>query len=154
MGSMGFALPAAIGAAMATQRPVVMIAGDGGFQCNIQELQTVAQHRLPLRMVVVDNGCLGMVRQFQESYFEGRYQSTMWGYGAPDFVRVAEAYGIAGRAVLIPEDVEAAVLWLAQAQGPRLLHVKIDASANAYPKVAFGRPMSDMEPGVKPTAME
>jgi acetolactate synthase-1/2/3 large subunit len=154
MGSMGFALPAAIGTAMATKRPVVMIAGDGGFQCNIQELQTVAQHRLPLRMVVVDNGCLGMVRQFQESYFEGRYQSTMWGYGAPDFVRVAEAYGIAGRAVLIPEDVEAAVLWLAQAQGPRLLHVKIDASANAYPKVAFGRPMSDMEPGVKPTAME
>jgi acetolactate synthase-1/2/3 large subunit len=154
MGSMGFALPAAIGAAMATKKPVVMIAGDGGFQCNIQELQTVAQHRLPVRMVVVDNACLGMVRQFQESYFEGRYQSTMWGYGAPDFVRVAEAYGIGARAIEAPEELEAATHWLGQAQGPALLHVKIDLRANAYPKIAFGRPMSDMEPFEKPIAME
>jgi acetolactate synthase-1/2/3 large subunit len=99
MGSMGFALPAAIGAATATGKPVVAIAGDGGFQCNIQELQTVARNHLPVRVVVIDNQCLGMVRQFQESYFEGRYQSTMWGYSAPDFVRIAESYGIPARAI-------------------------------------------------------
>jgi hypothetical protein len=131
MGSMGYALPAAIGAAMASGAPVVMIAGDGGFQCNIQELETVAHHRLPIRMVIVDNHCLGMVRQFQESYFDGRYPSTLWGYSAPDFVRVAEAYGIPGRAVEDPAAVEDAVKWLGQAQGPALLHLKIDAAAHA-----------------------
>lgn len=154
MGSMGFALPAGIGAAMATGKPTVVIAGDGGFQCNIQELQTVARNQLPLRMVIIDNHCLGMVRQFQESYFDARYQSTMWGYSAPDFVRVAEAYGIAARAVESPEVVEDAAKWLGQAKGPALLHVKIDASANAYPKIAFGRPITAMEPLEKPIAME
>ena len=154
MGSMGFALPAAIGAAMATQKPVMVIAGDGGFQCNIQELQTVARNQLPLRMVVIDNHCLGMVRQFQESYFDGRYQSTMWGYSAPDFVRVAEAYGIQARVARAPEEVDAAAQWLGQAKGPALLHVHVDARANAYPKIAFGRPITDMEPLEKPIAME
>jgi acetolactate synthase-1/2/3 large subunit len=154
MGSMGYALPAAIGAAIAAGAPVVMIAGDGGFQCNIQELQTVAHHRLPIRMVIVDNHCLGMVRQFQESYFDSRYPSTLWGYSAPDFVRVAEAYGIPGRAVEDPAAVEDAVEWLSQAQGPALLHLKIDAAANAYPKIAFGRPITEMEPFAKPVAME
>ena len=84
MGSMGFALPAAIGAAFSTRQPVVVIAGDGGFQCNIQELQTVVRNRLPIKMIVINNTCHGMVRQFQESYFDARYQSTLWGYSAPD----------------------------------------------------------------------
>jgi acetolactate synthase I/II/III large subunit len=150
MGSMGYALPAAIGATMTSGQPVVMIAGDGGFQCNIQELETVAHHKLPIRMVVVDNHCLGMVRQFQESYFESRYPSTLWGYSAPDFVRVALAYGIEGRAVDDATAVDAAVRWLAAAQGPALLHLKVDPSANAYPKIAFGRPITDMEPFTKP----
>jgi acetolactate synthase-1/2/3 large subunit len=154
MGSMGYALPAALGAAIASGAPVVMIAGDGGFQCNIQELQTVVHHKLPIRMVIVDNHCLGMVRQFQESYFDARYQSTMWGYSAPDFVRVAEAYGIPGRAVEDPAAVEDATKWLGQAQGPALLHLKIDAAANAYPKIAFGRPITEMEPFATPVAME
>ena len=74
--------------------PVVMIAGDGGFQLNIQELQTVVRNRLPIKMVVLNNQCHGMVRQFQESYFDGRYPSTSWGYSPPDFARVAQAYGI------------------------------------------------------------
>ena len=95
MGSMGFALPAAIGAAMSTpDRPVVMIAGDGGFQVNIQELQTVQRNGLPLKMVVLNNQCHGMVRQFQQSYFDERYQSTYWGYSAPRFAHIAKAYGI------------------------------------------------------------
>ena len=95
MGAMGFALPAAIGAAVAKPgQPVVVVAGDGGIQCNIQELQTVVHLGLPVKIVIINNECHGMVRQFQESYFEGRYQSTMWGYSAPDFEKIARAFGI------------------------------------------------------------
>jgi acetolactate synthase-1/2/3 large subunit len=156
MGAMGFALPAAIGAAFADPgRPVVTIAGDGGFQLNLQELQTVVHDRLPIKMVVVDNGCHGMVRQFQQSYFEERYCSTRWGYSAPDFARVAEAYGIPSAAVDRPEAVPRALdaLW-ADPTGPFLLHAKVDALANVYPKLAFGRPIHEMEPFASPLGME
>jgi acetolactate synthase-1/2/3 large subunit len=155
MGSMGFALPAAIGAAVSSGRPVVVVAGDGGFQCNIQELQTVVRNRLPIKIVIVNNRCHGMVRQFQESYFEARYQSTLWGYDAPDFARVARAYGIDASTVETPEDVERGVaeLWR-NPDDPALLQVMIDTYANAYPKIAFGRPITEMEPFAKPIAME
>ena len=130
MGSMGFALPAAIGVAIAaTDRPVVVIAGDGGFQSNIQELETVHHHRLPLKIVVLNNRCQGMVRQFQEAYFEGRYQSTFWGYSAPDFEHVAQAYRIAARTIEKPMDVSAAVEWLClDPSQPALLQVMIHPS--------------------------
>ena len=156
MGSMGFALPAAVGAAFArTAEPLVVIAGDGGFQCNIQELQTVVRNRLPLKMVVINNGCHGMVRQFQESYFESRFQSTLWGYSAPDFVRVAAAYGIDACRLAEPREVIRALDWLwAKPAEPALLEVQIEQSANVYPKMAFGRPISEMEPFAKPLEME
>ena len=155
MGSMGFALPAAIGAAAVDSRPVVLIAGDGGFQTNIQELQTVARNSLPLKMVIVNNQCHGMVRQFQQSYFHERYQSTLWGYSAPDFARVAESYGIASGTVDREAGLEEALreLW-ADPNKPGLLQVMIDTYANAYPKLAFGRPMTEMEPLAKPLEME
>ncbi|MDO9579131.1 MAG: thiamine pyrophosphate-binding protein, partial [Bacteroidales bacterium] len=93
MASMGYALPAAIGASLSySGYPVVLIAGDGGFQLNIQELQTIVHNNLPIKMVVINNRCYGMVRQFQESYFDKRYQSTYWGYSAPDFSKIAQAY--------------------------------------------------------------
>ncbi|HEV7770443.1 MAG TPA: thiamine pyrophosphate-binding protein [Solirubrobacterales bacterium] len=154
MGAMGSALPLAVGAAVASSAPVVMIAGDGGFQLNIQELQTVARNEMPVKMVVLDNGCHGMVRQFQESYFDGRYQSTVWGYSAPSFVAVANAYGIPARRVEEPSDVAAAVEEMWATEGPCLLEVAIDLNANAYPKIAFGHPISEMEPFVEPRAME
>ncbi len=157
MGAMGFALPAAIGAAYARPgRPVVMIAGDGGFQLNIQELQTVARGRLPIKMVVVNNQCHGMVRQFQQSYFEGRYPSTYWGYSAPDFAALARAYGIEApdgprpRRAAAPPSTR---LWRDPA-APALLDVRVDTFANAYPKLAFGRPISEMEPLAQPVGME
>ncbi len=155
MGSMGFALPAAIGAAAADPRPVVLIAGDGGFQTNIQELQTVARNRLPIKMVIVNNQCHGMVRQFQQSYFHERYQSTLWGYSAPDFARVAESYGIASATVADEAELDSALaaLW-ADPEQPALLQVMIDTYANAYPKLAFGRPLTEMEPLAKPLEME
>ncbi|MDQ6623537.1 MAG: thiamine pyrophosphate-binding protein [Verrucomicrobiota bacterium] len=156
MGSMGFALPAAIGAAIASApRPVVVVAGDGGFQSNIQELQTVARNKLPVKIVILNNNCHGMVRQFQESYFEGRYQSTMWGYSAPDFEKVAAAYGIPSRSLEAPADVDAALNWLWQDPAqPALLQVAISPMANAYPKMAFGRPITEMEPFATPLGME
>lgn len=156
MGSMGFGLPAAIGAAIAEpDRAVVLVAGDGGFQSNLQELQTVVRNRLPIKMVVLNNRSHGMVRQFQESYFESRFQSTMWGYSAPDFARVAEAYGVPGRTIREPDEVPGAMRWLWEDTfSPKMLHVMIDPRANAYPKIAFGRPLTEMEPHAKPQDME
>jgi acetolactate synthase-1/2/3 large subunit len=156
MGSMGFSLPAGIAAAIAmTPRPAVIIAGDGAFQCNIQELQTVVRNRLPLKIVVMNNHCHGMVRQFQESYFEGRYQSTLWGYNTPDFVQIAQAYGIPGYRVETGSDIEEGIahLW-EDPSAPSLLEVKIGTLTNVYPKIAFGLPISQMEPESKPIAME
>jgi acetolactate synthase-1/2/3 large subunit len=156
MGSMGFALPAAVGAAFAlAPQPVVVIAGDGGFQHNLQELQTVAHHRLPLKLVVINNRCHGMVRQFQQSYFESRFQSTRWGYSAPDFCAVAEAFGIEGHRVDCEADVPEALtrLWQDPAR-PALLEVRVDPDTNVYPKIAFGHPFTEMEPGATPTDME
>jgi acetolactate synthase-1/2/3 large subunit len=165
MGSMGFALPAAVGAATALAgRPVVVVAGDGGFQVNIQELQTVVRNRLPLKMVVLNNRSLGMVRQFQESYFESRFQSTVEGYDAPDFAKVAAAYGIASRRIeteRLPDGPEQervvaeALAWLWKDPSvPALLEVGIPMTANAYPKLAFGRPITEMEPDARPLDME
>ena len=156
MGAMGFALPAAIGAAMANpDEPVVMIAGDGGFQINIQELQTIVRNHLPVKMIVLNNRCYGMVRQFQQSYFDERYQSTLWGYSAPDFVQVARAYGIAGQTVKSPVEVLPALegMWL-DPKAPFILQVMIDTFTNVYPKIAFGHPMTEMEPFAKPIEME
>ncbi len=165
MGSMGFALPAAIGACFAgAGEPVVVVAGDGGFQLNIQELQTVARNRLPLKMVVLNNRAHGMVRQFQESYFDSRFQSTVVGYDPPDFSRVAAAYGIASRrldAAAMPDGpaqdraVADALAWLwSDPAAPALLEVGIPTVANVYPKLAFGRPITEMEPLATPLEME
>jgi acetolactate synthase-1/2/3 large subunit len=156
MGAMGFALPAALGAALAwPDRPVVMIAGDGGFQLNIQELQTLVHNRLPVKMVVLNNQCYGMVRQFQESYFQGRYQSSYWGYSAPDFARIANAYDISSRTANGSSEVQDALdtMWK-DPNVPFLLQVMIDPVANVYPKIAFGRPITEMEPFAKPLDIE
>lgn len=156
MGSMGFALPAAIGAAVSlAPRPVVVIAGDGAFQCNIQELQTIVRNQLPVKIVVINNHCHGMVRQFQQSYFNEQYQSTLWGYSTPDFARVAQAYGIRSAGVANQREIDAGlqVLW-ADPAAPALIEVTIDTYTNVYPKIAFGRPLTEMEPDAQPIAME
>ena len=156
MGAMGFALPASVGAAMARPGdPVVMIAGDGGFQLNIQELQTVAHHHLPLKMVILNNKSYGMVRQFQQSYFSERYQSTYWGYSAPNFTQIAKAYGIDSSTVDTSGEAQSALeaMWV-DPEAPFLLQVMLDPFTNVYPKIAFGHPITEMEPFVKPIEME
>jgi len=156
MGAMGFALPAAIGASLAyNKKPVVVIAGDGSFQLNIQELQTVVRNKIPLKMIVINNQSLGMIRQFQDNYFDGRYQSTYWGYSAPNFAAVAMAYGISAKTINQSHEMEEAISWLWENDDkPCLLQVMVDMHANAYPKIAFGKPITEMEPFTSPTAME
>jgi len=148
MAPIGYALPAAVGACIAYEnKPVVMISGDGGFQLNIQELQTIASHHLAVKMVILNNRCYGMVRQFQESYFDCRYQSSYWGYSAPDFTKIASAYGIQSLTVNDASEIESALerMW-SDPKMPFLLNVILDMNTNVYPKIAFGHPITEMEP--------
>jgi len=147
LGAMGFGLPAAISAAMAFGE-TILFAGDGGFQMNIQELQSVVHHALPLRMVVLNNKSLGMVRQFQDSYFDGRHQSTVWGYSAPDFMKVALAYGIPAKTLVNMDEFREVFEWMKRQKGPCLLQVMLDPTTDLYPKVKFGSTLSEMDPPV------
>lgn len=158
MGAMGYSLPAGIGASFALGiKPVVVIVGDGCLQINIQELQTIARNKLPVKIVVMNNKNLGMIRQFQDSYFDSRYQSTYWGYSAPDFERVAQAYDIAALTINNEAEIDSAVNWMWNEENkdkPVLLQVMIDPYTNTYPKIAFGKPITEMEPFAKPIGME
>ena len=143
LGTMGFALPAGIGAQMALRdQPVWVTAGDGGFQMNIQELATVAQEKLPLKIAILNNGYLGMVRQWQQMFFEGRYSGTP--LLGPDFAKVAEAYGIPGLTVRDKSEVVAAVEQANTSDGPFLIDFRVEQEENVYPMVAPGAPISDM----------
>jgi acetolactate synthase-1/2/3 large subunit len=158
MGAMGFALPAGIGASIAlNKKPVIVIVGDGCMQINIQELQTIVRNKLPVKIIVLNNRTLGMIRQFQDSYFESRYQSTYWGYDAPDFDKVATAYGISSKTIASSNESQNAISWLWSSENhdkPQLLQVMIDPHTNTYPKIAFGKPITEMEPFAKPIEME
>lgn len=151
MGSMGYSLPAAIGASFAMpDSPIVCMAGDGGFQINIQELQTIRRNNLPIKIVILNNHCLGMIRQFQDSYFDSCYQSTVWGYNAPNFALVTKAYGISSCSIENIEDIETGLskLW-ENPMEPFLLDVNINLHTNVYPKMMFGSPITEMEPKMK-----
>lgn len=156
MGAMGFALPAAIGASLASNKSsVVVIVGDGCLQMNIQEIQTAVRNEIPLKIVVINNKSLGMIRQFQDSYFEGRYQSTYWGYSAPDFAAIAKAYGIPAKTISGSDEIDDGVQWLLEEQTkPVLLQVMINPHMNVYPKIAFGKPITQMEPDFEPISIE
>ena len=147
MGSMGFALPAAIGAAIACPgRRVLAICGDGGVQVNIQDMDSLPVRGLPIKLILMNNGCLGMVRQFQDLYFGRRRQSTLIGYSCPDLRRIIEAYGVRGRTVTRPEQASAAVRAALASKGPALLEVKLTRETAVEPKLEFDRPMEDMSP--------
>lgn len=158
MGAMGFSLPAGIGTSIAKNKvPVVVLVGDGCMQLNIQELQTIVRNKLPIKIIVLNNRTLGMIRQFQDSYFESRYQSTYWGYDTPDFEKVAIAYCINAKTISTPEEVQDAVEWLWSEENqdhPLVLQVMIDPHTNTYPKIAFGKPITEMEPLSAPIGME
>lgn len=154
MGAMGFSMPASIGCCFAQPgRAVVCVVGDGSAQINIQELQTIVRNRLPVKLVILNNQCYGMIRQFQDSYFASRYQSTYWGYSSPDFAAVAQAYGIDSATVTDDTSDGLQRMW-ADENAPFLLQVMIDPHANAFPKIAYGHPITEMEPFAKPIGVE
>ncbi|MCP4219123.1 MAG: biosynthetic-type acetolactate synthase large subunit [bacterium] len=138
LGTMGFGLPGAIGAKLGQPgQEVLMFSGDGGFQMNIQELATVKLYDLALKMVVLDNGVLGMVRQWQKAFFGKRYSGTPLP-GNPDFAAVARAYGIKARTLTKKEDAEDAVTELAESKESMLLHARIDKEESVLPWVTGG----------------
>jgi acetolactate synthase-1/2/3 large subunit len=143
LGTMGFALPAAIGVQMGCPGQVVWVtAGDGGFQMNIQELATVVQEQLPLKIAILNNGYLGMVRQWQQLFFEGRYSGTP--LLGPDFAKVAEAYSIRGITVTEKDQVRPAIDEAMAYEGPVVLDFRVEQEENVYPMVPAGGNISDM----------
>lgn len=144
LGTMGFGFPAAIGAALGCpDKTVVCVAGDGSFQMNSQEMATAAIHNVPVKVLIMDNRCLGMVRQWQLLFYDERYSSTLLDAN-PDFVKLADAYGWQGARVERPEDLEEALRRMLAAEGPYLLDVLISRDQNVYPMVAPGAGLSDV----------
>ncbi|OGQ25079.1 MAG: acetolactate synthase, large subunit, biosynthetic type, partial [Deltaproteobacteria bacterium RIFCSPHIGHO2_02_FULL_60_17] len=138
LGTMGFGFPAAIGAQKAYPDKLVMcITSEGSFQMNLQELATAAEHKLPVKIVLLNNGFHGMVRQWQDLFYEGRYASSYLGK-LPDFVKLAEAYGILGLRALKPGEVEPALREGLKHKGPVLMDFHVDPFENCYPMIPAG----------------
>ncbi|MFP1760896.1 acetolactate synthase 2 catalytic subunit [Lonsdalea quercina] len=138
LGTMGFGVPAAVGAQVA--RPddtVICISGDGSFMMNIQELGTIKRKHLPTKIVLLDNQRLGMVRQWQELFFEERYSETTLSDN-PDFLTLASAFGIPGQSITRKDQIDSALNALLNSDGPYLLHVSIDSYENVWPLVPPG----------------
>lgn len=147
LGAMGFGLPAAIGAQLENpSAQVVCVSGDGSFLMNVQELATLARYRLPVKIVLLDNQALGMVRQWQELFFERRYSEIDLSDN-PDFCALAQAFGIEALHVDRAADVDTALETLLAAPGPALLHVAIDQNANVWPLVPPNRNNAEMLDG-------
>jgi acetolactate synthase-1/2/3 large subunit len=151
LGTMGFALPAAIGAKVACpDKEVWVIAGDGGFQMTAAELATIRQENLKIHIAIINNGYLGMVRQWQEFFYDRNYESTP--LVSPDFVKLADAHGIAGLAVKTRGEVEAAVNEARKHDGPFLLNFLVEQEDSVYPMIPAGRALHEMirRPGHNP----
>jgi acetolactate synthase-1/2/3 large subunit len=144
LGSMGYGFPAAMGAQMAfPDRQAIAIVGDGGFQMTLNDLATVVQYRVPVKIAIINNHALGMVRQWQEIFFEKRYCDIDLDF-APDFVKLAEAYGIRGTRVEHRTDVADAVQDFLSDREPRLIDFWVDPAENVYPIVPPGASLAEM----------
>ena len=144
LGSMGYGFPAAMGAQLAfPDRQVIAIVGDGGFQMTLNDLATVAQYRVPVKIAIINNRALGMVRQWQEIFFEKRYCDIDLSF-APNFAKLAESYGIRGIRVDHRADVKDAVHEFLSAPGPGLIDFWVDPSENVYPIVPPGASLAEM----------
>ncbi|MGB6973414.1 MAG: biosynthetic-type acetolactate synthase large subunit [Terracidiphilus sp.] len=151
LGTMGFALPAAIGAKTACpEKEVWVIAGDGGFQMTACELATIVQEKLRINIAIINNGYLGMVRQWQEFFYDRNYESTP--LISPDFVKLAEAHGIPGLAVRTRAEVEAAVEQARNAPGAFLINFLVEKEDSVYPMIPVGSALHEMirRPGKNP----
>lgn len=143
LGTMGFGLPASMGAQLAApHRTVIAMIGDGGFQMTIQELGTIAQNKLPVKIIILNNHFLGMVRQWQQLFFEKRYSFTE--LQNPDFITIGKGFGIDGHKVEKREDLEPGIQKMIDHDGPYLLEVVIEKEDNVFPMVASGASVSDV----------
>lgn len=140
---MGYSLPAAIGAKIvAPDRQVVSFNGDGGVQLNLQELQTIAHHKLDVAVVIMNNRSYGIIKQFQDSYLEGRYDASDSGYSAPDFERIAAAYNLAYQRVEELDQITPDLF----TRGPIIIDVTLSSQTLIEPKLEMGRPINDQFP--------
>lgn len=147
MASIGSALPMGIGASFAKpESTVVVITGDGGFQLNLQELQTVYHHNLPIKIILLNNYCYGMIKQFQEQYMDSRFQSAVEGYSCPDFQDVVGAYKIPVMKITKSSELANAFEKLFKNKDSMFLEVDISSNYKAQPKLAVNRPLEDQEP--------
>ena len=146
---MGYALPGAIGAAVAAPgKQVICIDGDGGIQLNIQELQTIFHYQLPIKIFILNNHSMGIMKQFHDNYFGGQYDAVTpeSGYSMPDFCKVAQAYGITAFSVKKPEDIKRSIQYALHYKGPIVCDVWINENQQLLPRLEFGRPLEDMRP--------
>jgi acetolactate synthase-1/2/3 large subunit len=146
MGAMGFALPAALGIAVQSKNKVVVITGDGSLQINIQELDTLNRLGLNMTIIVLNNSMLGMVKNFQDMYFDGRDQSTKKGYSSPSFTDIATAYGIVAHRVSSAADTDSMLNLIADQKGPLLIEIMMDGAAECRPRLAFGSKLDEQFP--------
>ena len=144
LGTMGYGLPAAIGAKIARpEHTVVCVSGDGSIMMNVQELATLNRYGIDVKILLLDNSALGLVRQWQEIFFDGNYSEVHLSDN-PDFAGVARAFGIQARSIREPEEVSEALEWLLNTQGAAMLHVSIDSMENVWPLVPPGKPNHKM----------
>ncbi|WP_419878790.1 biosynthetic-type acetolactate synthase large subunit [Brevibacillus centrosporus] len=147
LGTMGFGFPAAIGAQIAhPERTTIAVVGDGGFQMTNQELAIVSQYNIPVKVAIVNNQCLGMVRQWQELFYDNRY-SQIDLTCSPDFVKLAEAYGVKGLRASTPQEAEAVWAEALAHDGPVVVDFRVAQGENVYPMVAAGDTLDQMELG-------
>ena len=147
MGSMGFSMPAAIGAVLAAPgKRALVICGDGGIQVNIQDMDALVKLNLPVKLIIMNNGCLGMVRQFQDIYFGGRRQSTEVGYHCPDIRKISAAYGVKGYTIRSMSEAGKVLDAALRHNGPALIDVKLGGNTTVDPKLTFNCPIEDMSP--------
>lgn len=155
LGTMGYGLPAAMGAKVAfPDEQVICISGDASFQMNLQELGTLAQYNINVKTLIINNGWQGMVRQWQQAFYEERYSSSNMQTGMPDFVKLADAYGIKGMVIDRREDLKAAIAEMLAHDGPVLLDARVKQDENCYPMVAPGKSNAQMIGLPKPPEVE
>lgn len=146
MGAMGFALPAAIGIGLSSPKKTIVITGDGSLQVNSQELDTLNRLGLNLTLIVMNNFSLGMVKNFQDMYFDGRNQSTRKGYSCPSFSKLAEAYGLQAIQVSDMESLQSAFENMAGNTSPLLIEIMMEGATECRPRLAFGGKLDEQHP--------
>src|SRR3989344_470593 len=144
---MGYSFPAAIGASFARgKKEIICINGDGGFQINIQELQTLVYHKLPVKIFILNNHGYGIIKQFQEMYLDSRFEATGKGYSCPDFIKIAQAYGIKSVSIRSHTHLSKKIKEVLSHRGPVLCDVYLNDDQKIIPKLSFGSPIEDLFP--------